>query len=106
MFKPFYIHHHTQYKGLNSIDRNKPNGFTVKVEPVEDSPREVKVAVTFCSQKDQFCKAVGRAEVEQHSFTRINIRKLPEYLAEQQQKTLYGECVSHRQWNHVLKYVV
>lgn len=106
-FKPFYIHHNLQgIKGHNSIEKNKPIGFTVKVEPVEDNPREVKVAVAFCSQKDQFCKAIGRAEVEQHSFNRINIRKLPQYLAEQESHLLYSHRASPYTWNHVLKYVV
>jgi hypothetical protein len=105
MFKPFYIHRHSNLRGFNAIERNMPWAFTAKVEPCKESSREVLVAVTFCSQKDQFCKATGRAEVEQQSFTRINTRHLPKYLAEQDAKVFGGGC-SDMAFNYVLKYVV
>ena len=105
MFKPFFIHRHNGARGFNAIQRNMPWAFTAKIEPCKDNPREVLVAVAFCSQKDQFCKATGRAEAEQHAFNRINIRHLPRYLAEQDQK-LFGGGVSDVGFNYVLKYVV
>jgi len=105
MFKPFFIHRHNAVRGFNAIQRNMPWAFTAKVEPCKDNPREVLVSVAFCSQKDQFCKATGRAEAEQRAFNRINIRHLPRYLAEQDQK-LFGGGHGEAGFHYVLKYVV
>lgn len=71
--KQFFIHHQTPH--------GKFNGFTAKVEPT-DNPQTVKVAVAFCSKKDRFCKATGRNVVEQHTFTEINKRHLPDWLGQ------------------------
>jgi hypothetical protein len=106
MFKPFFIHKNLTQRGYNAITRNLPWAFTAKVEPCKDNPREVLVAVAYCSQKDQFCKATGRSQAEQRTFERINIRHLPEYLAECEGKLWHG-TVSNALWYlYVLKYVV
>lgn len=105
MFKPFFIHRHNGARGFNAIQRSLPWAFTAKVEPCKEDPRKVLVGVAFCSQKDQFCKAIGRAEAEQQSFNRINIRHLPKYLAEQDAK-LFGGGHGEISYNYVLKYVV
>jgi hypothetical protein len=104
-FKPFYIHRYYGIKGYSSIQRNMPWGLTARIEPCPDNPREVLVAVAFCSQKDQFCKATGRCEASQQSFNRINIRHLPKYLAEQDCKLFWSEARDF-DFNYVLKYVV
>ena len=97
--KQFFIHKQTPY--------GKFNGFTAKVEPT-DNPRTVKVAVAFCSKKDHFCKKTGRDVVEQHTFTEINKRTLPDWLARQQEHVLGHEQMLYTQhmYYYVLKYVV
>ena len=112
-FKPFFLHHqgvvaHMSRKELlastNAVQRQRPRGFTVKVEP-GDSPRTVKVGVSFCSLKDEFVKALGRSHVEQGTFVEINTRQLPRWLSEQAEKLLHGHAHQDA-WMYTLKYVV
>jgi len=103
-FKPFFIHRQGHTNPVNATQRQKPRAFTAKIEP-GSTPRTVKVAVTFCSQRDEFVKAQGRAYVEQATFTEINARHLPAWLAEQDGKLLFGNNWPNH-YNYALKYIV
>jgi hypothetical protein len=107
-FKPFFIHHNQNVavKTLTAAERQLRRGFTAKVEP-GSTPRTVKVAVTFCSMRDEFIKKQGRAVVEALPREEINVRHLPAWLLEQEGQCLWP-CGSWNEgkYNHVLKYVV
>lgn len=97
--KPFYIHKQTP--------GGKFNGFTAKVEPT-GNPQTVKVAVAFCSRKDNFVKSVGRDVAEQQAFNEINKRQLPDWLNQQELHCFprLSEYLTVSHWYYALKYVV
>lgn len=103
-FKPFFVHRQMGSDPINAVQRSMPKAFTAKVEP-GSTARTLKVAVTFCAQKDEFVKAHGRSYVEQAAFTEINARHLPAWLAEQEEKLLLGNNWPNL-YNYVLKYIV
>lgn len=101
-FKPFFVHQQTNPAAARCPGQSRrPRAFTAFVQPA-DNPREVLVQVAFCSQKDDFVKAVGRTEALAKPTTTINARNLPEWLQEQALKLPYG----FRPYTYILKYVV
>lgn len=108
-FKPFYIHHNNNVcvKKLTAAERQFRRGFTAKVEP-GTTPRTVKVAVAFCSMRDEFVKALGRSTVEALPREEINVRHLPKWLLDQHQQCLWAgnHAWDQDKYNYALKYVV
>lgn len=105
MFKPFYIH-----RQVPQSLKPKFRGFTAYIEQDPDNSRMLKVRVTFCSRKDAFCKATGRAAVlSKTDGTVINKRDLPAWVGEQL-SVVYNtpqaaEWIGHDEL-FLLKYVV
>ena len=78
MFKPFFVHRHTNRK-YNKRD-NYPRGFTLYVQP---DPNDYKVCVvsgTWCSNADNFCRKTGRDNAIKAEQRTINKRDLPALL--------------------------
>ncbi len=100
-FKPFFVHRQSDFVPFNAVERSKPRAFTAYIQPAEN-PREVKVQLAFCSSKDTFVKAVGRATALAHPEVIINARHLPKFLKDADEKMLYGG----QNFDYILKYVV
>lgn len=103
MFKPFYVHENV---GPGKLSGRSPRGFTLKVSPDPDNTRHVIVQGTWCSNKDEFCKRVGRANADAAEAKSINKRQLPELAARMagvvRPDLAYGEGYYY----YLLKYVV
>lgn len=78
MFKSFFVHGNHQ---PGHLPNRAPRGFTAFIQPT-DSPRVVRMNVTFCSPKDEFNKKIGRAEaMKEDGAVLINKRHVPDMLA-------------------------
>jgi ribosomal protein L15 len=84
-FKPFYIHSQHQ----TTSRRSPKKGFTAYISP-SSKKRECKVQITFCSNKDQFCKKIGREEVLKAVEITCNPRQVAKILGEAYVYSLYG----------------
>ena len=84
-----YIHHPMHAADLHHI---KHNGFSVQLRPagyefinglhyMDDEPTDVDVRYTICNKKDQFSKKQARIELESKPYEKVEIHKLPEFLA-------------------------
>lgn len=119
--KPFFIHHiRQQHKTDNSVRRHLPKGFTAHISPVNDvnvpnRDRMVQLAITFCSNKDEFSKHAGRLAVLELIPEVVNKRDVPALLAQaynyvegvmlvKETGEVWAEDESH--YMYVLKYVV
>lgn len=103
MFKPFYVHENV---GPGKLSGRSPRGFTLKVSPDPDNTRHVIAQGTWCSNKDEFCKRVGRANADAAEAKSINKRQLPE-LAAQMANVVYASNEWHKgSYYYLLNYVV
>jgi len=56
-------------------------GVTVRVTGNTESPTQVDVQAAFCSKKDMYCKATGRAESAKAPVKVVQLRYLPQELS-------------------------
>ncbi len=104
MFKPFFIH-----RQVSHLLKPKFRGFTAYVEQDPDNSRMLRVRVSYCSRKDAFCKATGRAAaLAKDSWTVINKRDLPKWVANSMNVCLGSKSDLLETWGELflLKYVV
>lgn len=89
-YRARYLHVQTEYA-------RKYNGFSVLLEPTEDSG-SVKVRVAFCSKDDHFSRKAARSALANKSAFHIPVRNLPAHLEEFERKcndlTLFYDYVS------------
>lgn len=75
MFKPFFVHRHTNRK-FHKRD-HRPRGFTLYVQPDPENYRNCVISGTWCSKDDNFCRSVGRNNALNAEQKVINKRDLP-----------------------------
>lgn len=78
MFKPFYVHQHSNAKYAKRD--NTPRGFTLYVQQDPNEPHNVIVQGAWCSNKDNFCRRIGRNTANFAEEKSINKRDLPKLL--------------------------
>lgn len=99
MFKPFFIHRHTNAK-FNKRD-NTPRGFSLYVAPVTDNYKNCIISGTWCSNKDNFCRNTGRNNAIMAETKEINKRDLPKIL-----RRMNEECdFDVEDFNYIYKYM-
>ena len=102
VFKSFYVHYNLVPGKLSG---RAPRGFTLKVSPDEENPRLIYVQGTWCSNKDEFNKAVGREMADMGERVSYNKRRLPE-LAASMRAVVDDAELNESEYLYLLKYVV
>lgn len=100
-FRPFNVHCFNKfYHGKTR--KHCARGFTAIISP-SDVPRMVNVQLSFCHEKDHFCRKEGARSAAQKPPALINARKLSAYLEEQALKT---DITLFDSFDWVLRYIV
>lgn len=110
-----YIHYHLP-RGQHT------NGFSAEIAPidffaapVEDSPDDPHCyfRITICSSKDQFSRAIARAELAQKPWQEVRVVDVPKLLGDYDYFCRYGTKLAdqtgnprywHNLWAWVYKY--
>lgn len=99
MFKPFFVHRHTNRK-FHKRD-NRPRGYTLLVRPKHDDYRNCIISGTWCSKEDNFCREIGRENAMRAEQKEINKRDLPKFL-----NRMNEECgLGFENFNYIYKYL-
>ena len=101
-FKPFFVHRHW---GAGKMPNRHPRGFTLYVQPTEDS-KVVLVGTAWCSPKDQFCKKTGRSQAQAAQGMLINKREVPFNIAINEFHCGLSDMVVEANWNYIYKYLL
>ena len=78
MFKPFFVHRHTNLKFPKRVSH--PRGFTLYVQPDPNDYKMCVVSGTWCAHDDNFCRKIGRDNAIKAEQRTLNKRDLPAFL--------------------------
>lgn len=106
-FKPFFVHTNLLKYGHEGRKLYRTNGFTAYIQPHEKNPRELKIQITQCTGKDEFCRKIGREQAQLAETLVINKRDVASVLAEADAYA-HGWTIMHNEsaYMWVFKYVV
>jgi NADH:ubiquinone oxidoreductase subunit D len=84
--------------------KKKFTGATVKVSGNTEYVGHVDVQVTFCSKKDLYCKATGRAKADAAPIKVVALRYLPNELARIEDHAFGFELENKQDFLFAMKY--